>query len=524
MSTRAFVALCAALERNGRAEAQGATLHWYFSTADAHDAAWAVALLTGVEFPVRVRPAEFRVLALAVSGLPAWLFEVSYKVVDDLVETAALVVPVAEADDVALASLIEQRLLPLQGLPAQARHARIGELWHDLDRGGRVLVGKMLARSFRSPVLASVVHRALAKRIGATASAVAERLRGPIVPSAAFWEDLRSHGPTTVAMPPELVPLAPTVPLADDLDGLGARDAWQAEWQWSGLRVQLAVDRSGVRIESERQESLLDALPEIVSAAESLPARTLLDGVVVAWDPALDRAGDPKLLAARLRRSRPRTPVPVAMLAFDLLCLGGEDLRARALSFRRERLEALLPAHHGVRAAPVLRHDTWGALARACRTPPTGTRGLVLKRLDSAYGEADAWRTWEGAPHAIRAVLMYAQPGRGGHASVYSEYTFGVRDDATLVSVGRADVGLDEGELRALDYWVRTHTVEKFGPVRSVELTQLFELAAGEVRRSRRHKSGIELRGLRIVRWCRDGGSEQADSLEQVRALAAATD
>src|SRR5690606_6983418 len=105
-------------------------------------------------------------------------------------------------------------------------------------------------------------------------------------------------------------------------------------------------------------------------------------------------------------------------------------------------------------------------------------------------------------------------------ANLLTDYTFAVwADDETLVPVAKAYSGLSDEEIRKLDRWIRRHTVERFGPVRSVEPTHVFELSFEGIRASSRHKSGVAMRFPRINRWREDLGIRDADTLENVKRL-----
>ena len=71
-----------------------------------------------------------------------------------------------------------------------------------------------------------------------------------------------------------------------------------------------------------------------------------------------------------------------------------------------------------------------------------------------------------------------------------------------------------------LDRWIRANTLERFGPVRSVTPSHVFELGFEAVNRSTRHKSGIAVRFPRILRWRIDKPAAEADRLDTLRALA----
>ena len=64
-----------------------------------------------------------------------------------------------------------------------------------------------------------------------------------------------------------------------------------------------------------------------------------------------------------------------------------------------------------------------------------------------------------------------------------------------------------EEELRWIDRWVRSHTIQRFGPVREVthepDKGLVLEVAFEGLQRSSRHKSGVAMRFPRInrIRW-----------------------
>jgi DNA ligase-1 len=147
----------------------------------------------------------------------------------------------------------------------------------------------------------------------------------------------------------------------------------------------------------------------------------------------------------------------------------------------------------------------------------------MLKRADSAYGEGrrrGAWWKWKLDPLTIDAVLLYAQAGHGRRSGLHTDWTFGVWRDGALVPVAKAYSGLDDAGMKALDAWIRAHTIERFGPVRQVQPLQVFELGFEGVNRSARHRSGAAVRFPRVLRWRQDKPAAEADTLEALWALA----
>jgi DNA ligase-1 len=213
-------------------------------------------------------------------------------------------------------------------------------------------------------------------------------------------------------------------------------------------------------------------------------------------------------------------------VAYDLLEQDSADVRGRPLNERRSRLAALLesvPSAGRLRLSPAVEVTSWEALRELRRgAREVGAEGLMLKRLSSAYGtgrrRGDWWK-WKVDPLTVDAVLIYAQPGSGKRAGLFTDYTFGIWEGNHLVPFAKAYSGLTDEEIRKVDQFVRRNTLEKFGPVRTVKPELVFELHFEGIQRSSRHKSGIAVRFPRMARWRTDKTAEEADTIEMVREL-----
>ena len=149
--------------------------------------------------------------------------------------------------------------------------------------------------------------------------------------------------------------------------------------------------------------------------------------------------------------------------------------------------------------------------------------GMMLKRRDSPYTsgrKAGLWYKWKRDPLTADCILMYAQRGSGKRSSFYSDFTFGCWTDAhELLPVGKAYFGFTDEELKWLDRFVRTHTVQRFGPVREVEKSLVLEVAFDSIHLSKRHKSGLAMRFPRISRIRDDKPAHEADQIATLLAL-----
>jgi DNA ligase-1 len=322
-------------------------------------------------------------------------------------------------------------------------------------------------------------------------------------------------------------------PLAQDAAALGPLEQWQSEWKWDGIRAQLVHREHHLLIWSRGEELVTDRFPELHVLANVLPAGTVLDGEVLAF--AGERPLPFAALQTRIGRKKLTPKIlqasPVIFMAYDLLELGGEDMRSRPLAERRGLLEQLasqITAEKPFRLSPLVKATSWKELKRLYGESRTrAVEGLMLKRRGSSYGVGRTvgdWWKWKSVPYSVDAVLVYAQRGRGRRASLFSDYTFAVWNDQELVPMAKAYSGLTDEEIQAVDSFVRRNTIERFGPVHVVKPELVFELHFEGLQRSTRHKSGLAVRFPRMARWRTDKRPEDADSLATLEQLLAAAE
>jgi DNA ligase-1 len=526
---KAFAALYDGIDATTATQGKVAALVAYFREAPAADAAWAISFLVGRRPKRLIKSAELRAWAAEAAGIPDWLFEESYAQAGDLAETISLLVPetVAEPADTSLAFWVEQRLLPLARMDASEQRVAMLEIWRTLRGSARFVFNKLITGAFRMGVSDGLLVRALAQVSGVPGDAISHRLMGQWEPSGAWYERLM-HPDTDDADWSRPYPFYLAYPLEQELQGLGESVEWQVEWKWDGIRAQLVRRRGKTLIWSRGEELLAGRFPEVEQTAEFLPDGTVIDGELVGW-----RDGAPLPFSELQRRINRKTlgkkllsDVPCAMIAYDLLELGGEDLRSRSMQERRDALEIVvraLPTGGTLHMSPIVASPDWDAVLTArAGSRAMRAEGLMLKRRASVYGvgrRVGDWWKWKVTPLTVDAVLVYAQSGHGRRAGLYTDYTFAVWDGDALVPFAKAYSGLTDAEIRDVDRYVRQNTLERFGPVRTVTPGLVFELAFEGIQESSRHKSGIAVRFPRINRWRTDKLPKDADTLETIRAM-----
>jgi DNA ligase-1 len=539
-----FAELIEQLEHSAGTKAKVRVLVDFFQQTPAAEAAWALQVLLGGARRRLITGRRLRQICLAATPLPEWLFDDCYAQVGDSAETIALLWN-QFVDANALPSQashplqvwMEELLPAAAALSDDAQAQAVQGLWQGLTPQHLLVANKLLTGGLRVGVAQGLVVKALAQLSGLEDALIQHRLMGGFTPSAVAFEALLAHGEgdDNASVPSRPYPFFLASPLQDVLPG--SPGDWQAEWKWDGIRGQL-IRRSGQSFLWSRGEELLhEAFPELIAAAAALPDGTVLDGEVIVWPADGDRPAPFNVLQRRLGRKKPGSRLlaecPAAYVAYDLLEQGGEDWRPRPLGQRRAALASLIqqlsetadtPAAGRLRLSERLALDTWEQLEPLRQQARTaGAEGLMLKALDSPYltgRKRGHWWKHKLDPFNLDAVLLYAQAGSGRRANLFTDYTFGLWDDnGVLVSFAKAYSGLDDGEITALDRWIRAHTTERFGPVRAVEPLQVFELAFEGIQRSSRHKSGIAVRFPRISRWRQDKPAAEADTLASALAL-----
>ena len=541
---KAFAELYANLDATTSSNAKLAALQAYFRQAPPEDAAWAVYFLSGGR-PRQLVPSRLlRDMATEAAAIEPWLFEESYQSVGDLAETISLLLPdYPYTSQDGLAVWLEEKLLPLRGLPPLELAERLPALWAQLDQPSLMVCIKLITGSFRVGVSKLLVTRALAALADLDSKRVAQRLVGYTDlsnrPTAEGYlkliaaESSDEHAQRGGQPYPFFLAHGLAQPLEQFDTLLGSPADWQVEWKWDGIRAQLVKREGRLWVWSRGEELVTERFPELHSLVSGLPDGTVIDGEIVVWKDAVQPFA---LLQQRIGRKTLSKKVledaPVAVLAYDLLEHQGDDWRNHTQAERRAQLEQVITQCNQpvLRASPLLTGATWQDLAEQREASRSlGVEGMMLKNRQGLYGvgrtkDMGLWWKWKVDPFSVDAVLIYAQRGHGRRASLYSDYTFAVWDgppgsERTLVPFAKAYSGLTDEEMRKVDATVRKTTVEKFGPVSSVTPSMVFELGFEGIALSKRHKSGIAVRFPRMLRWRQDKAVEDADSLATLQDL-----
>ena len=311
-----------------------------------------------------------------------------------------------------------------------------------------------------------------------------------------------------------------------DFKKLVAND-FAAEWKWDGIRVQIIISGNNTTIFSRNGENITQSFPDLKSKSN---CEVVLDGELLVgknFEPSSFSDLQKRLNRKKVNKKH-LIEYPAFIRLYDILFLNSIDLRKLQFKERRKKLEEWHSQNiqESLDLSEQILFKNWPDLKRQREVNLSKSdiyEGIMLKRKDSFYYNGrpkGMWFKWKRNPKYIDTILMYAQRGHGKRSSFYSDFTFGIWDNENrLVPIGKAYSGFSNQELNKIDKFVRSNTIQKFGPVREVKKKIVFEVAFDSISKSPRHKSGISLRFPRIskIRW--DKSINEIDRLAMIKSF-----
>jgi ATP-dependent DNA ligase len=205
------------------------------------------------------------------------------------------------------------------------------------------------------------------------------------------------------------------------------------EPKWDGFRAIVFRDGGETFIQSRELKPLDRYFPELaVPLRESLPRRCVVDGEVVIRGP---RGLDFEALLLRIHPAASRVAMlaaerPASFVAWDLLALDDEDLRALPQAVRRTRLELAMagarpPVHLTPATTDVATAQTWFE-----RFEGAGLDGVVAKPLDAPYQPGKRAMTKIKHQRTADCVVAGFRWHKNGPGTLVGSLLLGLFDDA----------------------------------------------------------------------------------------------
>ena len=523
---RLFAELFRRIDETNKKNEKYNALVEYFDKADDKDKVWTIALFSNQRPKRSITTNLLSTWACELANIPVWLFDESQRLVGDLTETISLILPKNEIKD---ERKLHEWISFIQELKDQeeiVKEHAIKEAWRNLGTQERLVLNKLITGGFRVKVSQKIITSALAQHLDKEENEIAHRLMGDWTPEVISFKELflKETVSANISRP---YPFYLAYHLEETPKELGAPNEWAAEWKWDGIRGQLIKRNDEVFVWSGDEELVTDQFPELKEMGMLLDNGTVIDaeilvikdGEIMAYHLLQKRFGKKKVTKKML------TEYPIAMMAYDLLEFESIDIRQLPYLDRRNKLLQILAQcnDHRLTLSEDIEFDDWNYLTNERKKSRSkGAKGLILKHRSSPYQSGRKkgnWWKWKVDPFTIDAVLIYAQRSQGRKMSLFFDFTFAVWDGDLLIPIAKAYDGLSDQEITEITKFVKGNTIEKFGPVRSVNPELIFQLSFEDIHESSRHKCGLALRFPMIKQWHKDKIAREANSLADLKQL-----
>ncbi len=541
MSLNKFSKLFEELDSNNSINKKINSLTKYFKSSSNLNNILTIYLLIGKRNKRFISGKSLREYYADIYKMPIWLIETCYAKVGDSAEVISLLLQdnLLKKDfkeDISLDQLLNKILPNLSKLEEPQKKSQIKLLWGKIKNDNQLIFNKILTGSFRIGVSKGIVTKAISNMIGVDESIILHRLMGdfdPIEETYIFLINQKLEQ-RELAYKPYPFQLANT--FDEKIKETTSINQYQFESKWDGIRSQIIKRSNNVSIWTRGEELVTKTFPELIKIISDFKNDFVLDGEILIWDEIKNCPKEFSLLQKRLGRKSPSAKIqkdlPVVFIAYDILEMNGNDIRSKILSERRNILEEKFfnstseeqdKNSRKIKITKLLKIKNWEELEEVKNSARNiKTEGLVIKNKNSKYlpgRKKGNWWKYKVDPMQLDGVLIYAKPGSGKRADLYTDYSFAIWEENKLVKFANAYSGLNNQEIKELDKWIRKNTLEKYGPVRSVKPELVFEISFDNIQISKRHKSGIALRFPRITRWRKDKNIKDADSLENAKSM-----
>ena len=289
------------------------------------------------------------------------------------------------------------------------------------------------------------------------------------------------------------------------------------EFKLDGIRIQIHRRDHEVRIYTRNLNEITPALPGIVAAVRALPVtQAVLDGEAL-WM-TLEGPASFQDTVSQIDRDAP--PEGIVTFLFDLLHLDGEDLLDSPLHERAARLAAIAPQ---LKIPAVITSQPDEGQRVLEESLQAGHEGVVVKDAASLYVAGRRGKAWRKVKpvHTYDLVVLAAEWGHGRRQGWLSNLHLGARDPnrREFVMVGKCFKGLTDELLEWQTAALLDREVGRRGIAVLVRPELVVEIALDGVQSSTRYPGGIALRFARVKRYRPDKNADEADTVDNLRAL-----
>jgi DNA ligase 1 len=406
---------------------------------------------------------------------------------------------------------------------ATRRKQTLGELLGRATDAEADFVRRLFTGGLRQGALAGLMADAVAKaaRVSGELTRRALMLSGDLTRTAEVAITQGEEGLRDVGFEifrPILPMLASTAATARD--AVAGFDRSSVEWKLDGIRIQIHSRGEEVRIYTRNLNEITHTLPGIVDAVRGLgTAQAVFDGEAL-W---MSEHGPAAFQDTVSQIDSAAPPEGVVTFLFDVLHVDGDDLLDAPLEERAARLDAIAPH---LRIPSLITSDPERAERVLDESLAAGHEGIVVKDAASQYKAGRRGKAWRKVKpvRTYDLVVLGAEWGHGRRRGWLSNLHLGARDPATgeFLMVGKCFKGLTDELLEWQTKELLRRETGREGIAVLVRPELVVEIALDGVQSSTRYPGGVALRFARVKRYRPDKSADEADAIDDLRALLAA--
>jgi DNA ligase-1 len=307
---------------------------------------------------------------------------------------------------------------------------------------------------------------------------------------------------------------------ASATDAVASFERASVEWKLDGIRIQIHRRGDEVRIYTRNLNEITHALPGIVQAVRRVPVtQAVFDGEAL-W---MAEEGPAAFQDTVSQIDSGAPPEGIVTFLFDVLHVEGEDLLDTPLEERAGRLAAIAPQ---LKIPSVVTSDPETAQRVLDEALRAGHEGIVVKDAASPYKAGRRGKAWRKVKpvRTYDLVVLGAEWGHGRRQGWLSNLHLGARDPRAgeFLMVGKCFKGLTDELLEWQTKELLARETGRRGIAVLVRPELVVEIALDGVQSSTRYPGGVALRFARVKRYRPDKSAEEADSIDDLRALLAA--
>jgi DNA ligase-1 len=326
-------------------------------------------------------------------------------------------------------------------------------------------------------------------------------------------------------------PIAPMLANAAEGEGDALARWGQVAWEFKidGARIQIHKNGEEIRVFTRHLKEVTERVPEIVAVAREFRLdKAIFEGETLAMRPD----GRPLPFQTTMRRfgriqdvERMKKEIPLTSYFFDLLYLDGEPLFDEPYRKRSELLSESVPSEY--RIPQIVTADEKVVREFLKKSMEAGHEGIMAKGLDSPYVAGHRGFYWLKIKPAktLDLVILAAEWGHGRRKGWLSNLHLGARDPESgqFVMLGKTFKGLTDEMLKWQTERLLSLETGRDEWTVYVQPKLVVEIAYNDLQESPRYPGGLALRFARVRRYREDKSPSEADTIQRIQAMFAAS-